>query len=112
MKERMCEITKKSRKKCQYCRYQACLSAGMRPSWVLNEEEVMKLLKTRNKKKKLAKLELDASKSPDRPSQIKPRILCSEEEILEINEYVRTSEYFAVSKVKDMSYSLLRELIR
>jgi len=112
MKNRNCEITKKSRKKCQFCRYQACLTAGMRTSWVLNEEEVMRLLKTRNKKKKLAKLKLDASKSPDIRSQVKPRVLCSKEEILEINDYVRTSEYFAVSKVKDMSHSLLRELIR
>ena len=68
--------------------------------------------KRKHKKKKLAKLELAASKSPDIPSQVKPRVLCSKEEILEINEYVRTSEYFAVSKVKDMSHSLLRELIR
>jgi len=113
MMERMCEITKKSRKKCKFCRYQACLSAGMRPSWVvLTEDEGMKLLKTRNKKKKLAKPALDASKSPDRSSHVKSRMFCSKEEILEINEYVKTSEYFAVSKVKDMSHSLLRELIR
>ena len=112
MKDRNCEITKKSRKKCQYCRYQACLKAGMRPAWVSNEEEAMRLLKTKNKKKKLAKLKLDASKSPDIRSQVKPRVLCSKEEILEINDYVRTSEFFVVSKVKDMSHSLLRELIR
>ena len=85
----------------------------MRPSWVvLTEDEGMKLLKTRNKKKKLAKPALDASEGPDRSSHVKSRMLCSKEEILEINEYVRTSEYFAVSKVKDMSHSLLRELIR
>merc|ERR1712013_650019 len=112
MKDRNCEITKKSRKKCQYCRYQACLKAGMRPAWVSNEEEAMRLLKTKNKKKKLAKLKLDANKSPDIRSQVKPRVLCSKEEILEINDYVRTSEFFVVSKVKDMSHSLLRELIR
>ena len=34
-----CTINLTLRKKCQYCRYQACLVAGMKTSWVLNEEE-------------------------------------------------------------------------
>ena len=112
MKDRACPINKKSRKKCQFCRYQACLKAGMRTSWVLNEEEVLKLLKTRNKKKKKDKLNEEANKSSETTTELKPREMCSKDEMLEINEYVRTSEYFAVSKVKDMSHSLLRELIR
>jgi len=34
-----CEISLVTRKNCQYCRYQSCLSAGMRPSWILSDEE-------------------------------------------------------------------------
>jgi len=34
-----CEVTLVTRKNCQYCRYQSCLAAGMRPSWILSEEE-------------------------------------------------------------------------
>ena len=28
-----------TRKNCQFCRYQKCLQAGMRPSWILSDEE-------------------------------------------------------------------------
>ena len=34
-----CEITLKSRKNCQKCRFERCLEVGMKPSWVLSEEE-------------------------------------------------------------------------
>jgi len=34
-----CEVTLVTRKNCQYCRYQSCLAAGMRPSWILSEGE-------------------------------------------------------------------------
>lgn len=34
-----CEISLITRKNCQYCRYQSCIKAGMRPSWILSDEE-------------------------------------------------------------------------
>jgi len=34
-----CEVTLMTRKKCQFCRYQGCIAAGMRPGWILSEEE-------------------------------------------------------------------------
>jgi len=34
-----CKITLVTRKSCQYCRYQSCIAAGMRPSWILSDEE-------------------------------------------------------------------------
>ena len=34
-----CVIDSKSWKSCRFCRFQKCLKSGMKPSWVLNEEE-------------------------------------------------------------------------
>jgi len=34
-----CHINLMTRKNCQYCRYQKCIGAGMRPSWILSDEE-------------------------------------------------------------------------
>eukprot|EP00094_Tigriopus_californicus_P002846 TCALIF_02744-PA protein Name:"Similar to nhr-7 Nuclear hormone receptor family member nhr-7 (Caenorhabditis elegans)" AED:0.09 eAED:0.09 QI:0/0.66/0.5/0.75/1/1/4/411/616 len=34
-----CRIDIKSRKCCQYCRFQKCLDTGMNPSWVLSDDE-------------------------------------------------------------------------
>jgi len=34
-----CEINLKTRKNCQFCRYQKCILVGMKPTWVLSEEE-------------------------------------------------------------------------
>ena len=39
-----------TRKNCQYCRYQKCLGAGMRPSWILSEEERVRRFHGRNPK--------------------------------------------------------------
>ncbi len=35
----MCETKSKSWKSCQWCRFQKCLAAGMKPSWVLTERD-------------------------------------------------------------------------
>lgn len=34
-----CQINLKTRRNCQYCRYERCLAMGMQPSWVLSQEE-------------------------------------------------------------------------
>ena len=34
-----CEVSLVTRKNCQYCRYQKCLAAGMRPSWILSGQQ-------------------------------------------------------------------------
>ena len=38
-KDGNCEITLKTRKGCQKCRFQKCIDAGMKTTWVLTEEE-------------------------------------------------------------------------
>ncbi|XP_040577849.1 nuclear receptor subfamily 6 group A member 1 [Lepeophtheirus salmonis] len=37
--DQACMITITTRKNCQFCRYKKCLESGMKPSWVLSEEE-------------------------------------------------------------------------
>ena len=34
-----CKVNKNTRKFCRYCRYQRCISIGMKPKWVLTDEE-------------------------------------------------------------------------
>ena len=34
-----CTITVKTRKQCQYCRFKKCLDIGMKPTWVMTDEE-------------------------------------------------------------------------
>ena len=36
-KEKKCVINIQKRKKCQFCRFEKCLQAGMKPKWVLPE---------------------------------------------------------------------------
>ena len=98
----------KSRKKCQYCRYNACLAAGMKPVWVLNEEEKKKFNARRKKKKKSITGETEVTLS----SSVPRRNHISSEEIMEVNEYVKLSGFFDISKVQDMEQGLLRGVIR
>ena len=58
-----CSIVVTTRKNCQYCRYHACLNAGMRPTWVLTDKEKLE----RNKNKKNAQ----NSSSEQQPNQCK-----------------------------------------
>ena len=44
-----CEISLITRKNCQFCRYQRCIGAGMRPSWILSDEERVRRFHGRNK---------------------------------------------------------------
>jgi len=38
-KEKNCKINSETRKNCQFCRFKKCLESGMKPSWVLSDEE-------------------------------------------------------------------------
>ena len=106
-KRKECIIRLKTRKKCQYCRYQACLKAGMRTKWVLNEEEKERFLNARRKNfqqtPKVCETPRFESRLPEYITSI---------EMQDVNEYVRLSQYFEKSKVKDMDTKLIRELIR
>eukprot|EP00095_Tigriopus_kingsejongensis_P005279 snap_masked-scaffold464_size163657-processed-gene-0.14 protein:Tk05279 transcript:snap_masked-scaffold464_size163657-processed-gene-0.14-mRNA-1 annotation:"ecdysone receptor a isoform" len=68
--EANCEITVKTRRKCQSCRYNLCLRAGMRPENVLTPDQ--KSVRFRKKRQKAAqppkeRLTILECKSPERP---------------------------------------------
>jgi len=46
-----CAITVLTRKNCQFCRYEKCLFSGMRPNWILSEEERVRRFHGRRKRK-------------------------------------------------------------
>lgn len=48
---RDCQINLKTRKNCQFCRYERCLAVGMKPSWVLSPDERERRFR-KNKSKK------------------------------------------------------------
>ena len=48
---RLCKIDSKSRKSCKHCRFLRCISCGMRPGWVLSDEDRMRRLLQRNNKR-------------------------------------------------------------
>ena len=109
VKEKQCDIYLRARKACQYCRYQACLAAGMKTTWVLNEEEKKKFLEGRKKNKK---------GSPEFKQPLPPLVplktlnYLSDEEFIDIEKYIKMSGYFDRSKVADLGTDLVRELIR
>merc|ERR1719312_2425469 len=50
-----CQVTPKTRKNCQKCRFQKCLDIGMKPGWVLNEQDrARRFRKTIEKKGQMA----------------------------------------------------------
>ncbi|XP_045106250.1 uncharacterized protein LOC123501468 isoform X2 [Portunus trituberculatus] len=49
--EKKCVIAVSSRKSCQYCRFQKCLSIGMEKGWVMTEDERRKMMQQRQEKK-------------------------------------------------------------
>ena len=102
-KQRNCELSLKTRKKCQFCRYKACLNAGMKANWVLNEEEKENFMNARRNKEPIQ----DKNCKP-KSGKHKYLSYISEEEIVEVNEYINMSEYFEMSKVKDMESELIR----
>jgi CRISPR/Cas system CSM-associated protein Csm3 (group 7 of RAMP superfamily) len=114
IRDKTCKISLKTRKFCNYCRYQACLAAGMRTDWVLSKGNRDKFLSTvhNNKQNQKSDSDSDVCEIIAEPKSLTPRILITEDELLEITEYVKMSEFFEASKVKDIEISLIRELIR
>ena len=109
-----CSVTLKTRKNCQFCRYQLCLRSGMKTTWVLSEEERIKKFEGR-KIKRRGKGKNPAEEEEDDSTDEVPALSCkmiSEDEMLEVKDLVRITGYYEKSKVNDMETSLIRDIIR
>jgi len=111
VKNKDCEMSLKTRKNCQFCRYKRCVDAGMKTAWVLTDEERKLKFEGRVKKKRKSENnniddDLEEKVSPFDTNYI------SDEEMSEVNYYLEISEYHEISKVHDMETTLIREIIR
>lgn len=105
-----CEVTLKTRKNCQFCRYKLCLACGMKTTWVLTEEERKQKFEGRGKRKRVSE---DGGDGDNIDGDLANTNNCiNEEEMLEINDLVKNSGYYEISKVNDMETSLIRDIIR
>jgi len=68
-----CQINLKTRKNCQYCRYERCLGVGMKPSWVLSpDERERRFRKTKEKKETKLESVMDSCDSSSPPTKYEP----------------------------------------
>jgi len=109
IKDSNCEVTLKTRKNCQYCRYKLCEAAGMKTTWVLTEEERKQKFEGRKKKRKSGSFD---EEMVDCPMEVTGRLGINDRELQEVEQYVKLSGHWDLSKVKDMNTNLIREFIR
>ena len=109
VREGNCVVSLKTRKNCQFCRYKLCLACGMKTTWVLTEEERKHKFEGRGKRKRNSE-DVEGEDIDSDLATITRSI--NEEEMLEVNDLVKTSGYFEMSKVNDMETSLIRDIIR
>jgi len=111
VKDGQCEVTLKTRKNCQACRYKRCEAAGMKTTWVLTEEERKTKFHGKGKKRRSSSV---SEHHNDNMVEIKTddNAYLTEDDIAAISAYVAASEYWEISKVNDMDTELIRKIIR
>ena len=111
VKDNDCEVTLRTRKNCQFCRYNKCLAIGMKTTWVLSEEERKEKFDGRkiNRKRKLTKDASGECEEEDDP--VVDNNLITDDEMLELNELLRVSGHNDQSKL-DMDVELIRSIIK
>jgi len=110
VKDGQCEVTLKTRKNCQYCRYKLCEAAGMKTTWVLTDEERKQKFEGRGKRKSGSESAEEVVK--EEATTAGRKVTLSEEELATVEGYVRASDYWEQSKVNDMDTGLIRQIIR
>ena len=111
VKSKNCEMSLKTRKNCQYCRYKKCEDAGMKTAWVLTDEERKQKFEGRVKKKRKSGSSISEDDFSENACYNSFRFI-SEEESSELSFYISASEFHEPSKVHDMDSPLIREIIR
>ena len=118
VKEGACEVTLKTRKNCQYCRYRLCENAGMKTSWVLTEEERKLKFAGKGKKRKdrvssgSLVSQSDSSELQDPVPALMPVLELCETDLADIRSYINISGCYEPSRVTDMDTQLIRKIIR
>merc|ERR1719462_923368 len=112
VKDGNCEVTLKTRKNCQYCRYKLCEAAGMKTTWVLTDAERKQKFENRGKRKSCSGESQPEENKEEASTAGKKTTLLSEEELSTVEGYVRASDYWEQSKVNDMDTGLIRQIIR
>jgi len=106
-----CLMNFKTRKHCQFCRYEKCVKAGMKPSWVQEKDQNQKI-KTEDescsKKAKYASSD-DGENNTDEYEHL---IYITADEINTIDKLVHNWESHANSKIGDIDTLLIKDLIR
>ena len=80
----------------------------MKTSWVKNEEDKKRFAENKEKNKKVETV----FKEPVAPPPLRPKNYISDEEMVEVNNYAKTSGYFDKSKVSGLDIGLVREFVR
>ena len=82
---RNCQLTLKTRKSCQFCRYRLCEAAGMKAAWVLTDQE--------------RRRRLEEEEERDR-------------EIQSCDQHITHSQFFPSTAVMDLDLHLVKQLVR
>merc|ERR1719334_2126260 len=114
VKDGNCEVTLKTRKNCQYCRYKLCEAAGMKTTWVLTDEERKQKFEGRGKRKScsLSPEYQEHGDSSSTQGRKPTQAILTEEEMAKVQGLVTASDYWEQSKVNDMETSLIQQIIR
>ena len=104
--DKNCKINLKTRRSCQFCRYKLCEASGMKPAWVLTEDERRQKSEGRNKGK-ISSIDINKQNLNDFFSTN----LCSED-LAAMERYVKASSTFDPTQLRDMDTSLIRQIIR
>jgi len=102
----MCVMTPQTRKNCQACRYNRCVAAGMKASWVMSEEERMSRATTLSSRG--ADTNSNSSNKGKEGALVSQPAVFSESEINEINRLLDI--YRATGMHGAMPDSVLREI--
>lgn len=105
-----CKMNTNTRKICQFCRYKRCLGIGMRPKWVLSDDERHQKYGNRRKQNKLAAKEGEeanaASTSGVASTTVSAAAKQAESESNKsTSEASKSSQQNTVNKVKEESHS-------
>jgi len=106
-KQSKCEIRLKTRKSCQFCRYQKCCEAGMKASWVITEDEMREKMRQDNTSSLSPPDDSeDRCKKPAQIAQLSPA------ELQVIDSLVEETGFFHPNKSEDLDIHLARQIVR